>query len=85
MLAEGQIVKVAENIFTLPQFIDEAKNKIIDVLKVNKRITIAEVRDMLGTTRKTAKPILEYMDSIGVTKKTGGEAEREAGNLEAVG
>ena len=41
-------------------------------------ITIAQVRDMFSTSRKSAKPILEYMDSIKVTKKTGAESERVA-------
>ena len=47
-------------------------------LKENPLITIAEVRDLLGTSRKSAKPILEYMDSIKVTKKNGTESERVA-------
>ena len=33
---------------------------------------------MFSTSRKSAKPILEYMDSIRVTKKTGAESERVA-------
>jgi len=47
-------------------------------LKEENLITIAQVRDMFSTSRKSAKPILEYMDSIKVTKKTGGESERVA-------
>ena len=41
-------------------------------------LLIDEVRDLLGTSRKSAKPILEYMDSIKVTKKNGTESERVA-------
>lgn len=85
MLYEGKIIKVAENLYTLPKYIDVAKKKIIDVLKANGRITISEVRDLLETSRKVAKPILEYTDNLGITVKSGGEAEREAGNLEADG
>ena len=33
---------------------------------------------MLNTSRKSAKPILEYFDSIKVTKKIGAETERVA-------
>lgn len=82
---ENKIVKVAENLFTLKKYIDEAKKKIIEVLKVEGRITISEVRDLLETSRKVAKPILEYTDNLGITIKSGGEAERDAGNLEADG
>lgn len=55
---------------------DAAREKIVEKLKADGKITIAEIRDMFGTSRKSAKPILEYMDSIKVTRKTGAESER---------
>ena len=51
---------------------------ILEKLAENPVITIAQVRDLFSTSRKSAKPILEYMDSVKVTKKTGGESERVA-------
>ena len=57
---------------------EEAKEKIKAYLQNNDVITIAQVRDMFSTSRKSAKPILEYMDSLKVTKKTGAESERVA-------
>ena len=57
---------------------DEAEEKIRKHLENEDVITIAQVRDMFSTSRKSAKPILEYMDSIKVTKKTGAESERVA-------
>ena len=57
---------------------EEAKTVIQTKLKEEGLITIAQVRDIFGTSRKSAKPILEYMDSIKVTKKTGAESERVA-------
>ena len=56
----------------------ESNSQIQARLKENPLITIAEVRDLLNTSRKSAKPILEYMDSIKVTKKNGTESERVA-------
>lgn len=78
LLEEKKILKVSEEMYTLSGYMDEAKEKIQAKLKENPVITIAEVRDMFHTSRKSAKPILEYMDSIKVTKKTGGESERIA-------
>ena len=75
---EEYVVKIAEDIYTLKTLIDQAKEAIQARLKENPLITIAEVRDLLGTSRKSAKPILEYMDSIKVTKKNGTESERVA-------
>ena len=79
MVERQEVVKLAEDMYTLSSFVENAKEKIIERLKENGGvITIAEVRDMFGTSRKSAKPLLEYMDSIKVTKKTGGESERVA-------
>lgn len=78
LMDEEYVVKIAEDIYTLKSIIDQAKDVIQTRLKENPLITIAEVRDLLGTSRKSAKPILEYMDSIKVTKKNGTESERVA-------
>jgi len=34
-------------------------------------MTVAEIRDLLGTTRKFAVPLCEYLDRAGVTKRAG--------------
>ena len=57
---------------------EEAERIIREKLKEDSVITIAQVRDIFKTSRKSAKPILEYMDSIKVTKKIGAESERVA-------
>ena len=76
LLEEKAVVKVGDDMCTLTEYMDQAKEMISEKLSVNPVITIAEVRDMFRTSRKSAKPILEYMDSIKVTKKTGAESER---------
>ena len=78
MIDEGKVLRINEEMFTMKHLTDEAKEKIQNHLKEENLITIAQVRDMFSTSRKSAKPILEYMDSIKVTKKTGGESERVA-------
>lgn len=78
MIDEGKVLRINEEMFTMKHLMDEAKEKIQNHLKEKNLITIAQVRDMFSTSRKSAKPILEYMDSIKVTKKTGGESERVA-------
>lgn len=78
MIDEGKVLRINEEMFTMKHLMDEAKEKIQNHLKEENLITIAQVRDMFSTSRKSAKPILEYMDSIKVTKKIGGESERVA-------
>lgn len=78
LMDEGVCVRINDEMFTLASLMEGAKDRITEHLKTNDLITIAQVRDMFSTSRKSAKPILEYMDSIKVTKKTGGESERVA-------
>ena len=78
LLEEKKIVKVTEEMYTLSAYMEQAKEKIKERLKEEPVITIAQVRDMFQTSRKSAKPILEYMDTVKVTRKTGAESERVA-------
>lgn len=78
LLVEGTVVKVTDDMYTLKRYMEEARQVILGRLEEDPVITIAQVRDIFGTSRKSAKPILEYMDSIKVTKKTGAESERVA-------
>ncbi|MCU0704259.1 MAG: SelB C-terminal domain-containing protein, partial [Fimbriiglobus sp.] len=34
-------------------------------------LTVADIRDLLGTTRKYAVPLCEFLDKTGVTKRSG--------------
>lgn len=78
LLVEQKIVRVTDEMYTLRDYMEKAKERIRGHLAQEPLITIAQVRDMFETSRKSAKPILEYMDSIKVTKKTGAESERIA-------
>ena len=72
----GEIVKMADDTYTLKKYMDNAVRQVSEVLQQNGRITIGEVRDMFNTTRKSAKPIVEYMDKMKITKQCGKESER---------
>lgn len=78
LVDEGSVVKVAEDLYTRKHFMEEAREIVEGMLREREIITIAELRDALNTSRKSAKPIMEYMDSIKVTKRNGTESERVA-------
>ena len=50
---------------------DEMKQRIVSHLREHKTITLAEVRDMFGTSRKFAQALLEHMDGRHITRRTG--------------
>ena len=76
LMEEERVVRINEEMFTMKHFMDAAKEKIEQHFETEDLITIAQVRDMFSTNRKSAKPILEYMDELHVTKKVGAETER---------
>ena len=78
LLSEGEIVQVFEEMYSLPRLMEAAAEKIAEQLESNPVITIANVRDLFGNSRKSAKPMLMYMDKIKVTKKGATETERVA-------
>lgn len=78
LLEERQIVKISEDLYTLTAYMERAKSMILEEFTKRPVITTAEVRDLFRTSRKSAKPIIEYMDSIKVTKRAGAESERVA-------
>ena len=41
-------------------------------MKNNEELVIPELRDALGTSRKFLIPLLEYVDSLGMTRLRGG-------------
>lgn len=78
LMEEGKIVKLGEELYTLTPYIENSKQIIQGLLSQKDLITMGEIRDALETSRKNAKLIVEYMDSIKVTKRNGTESERVA-------
>lgn len=69
--AEGFLVKVNDDLF-LHADVDRAMlEKVRERLSRPPGATVAEIRDLLGTTRKYAIPLCEYLDRIGVTRRDG--------------
>jgi selenocysteine-specific elongation factor len=70
-VAEGQLVRIAEDIYLHADAEAEMRRLLQDRLAAGKGLTVAEIRDLLGTTRKYAVPLCEYLDRVGVTRREG--------------
>jgi selenocysteine-specific elongation factor len=57
----------------LPETYEEIVSRIRAHITSEGSITLAQARDMFGTSRKYAQAILEHLDEIGVTKRVGDE------------
>jgi selenocysteine-specific elongation factor len=69
--AEALLVKVADEIYLHSDAEAEMRRRLQERLAAGTGVTVAEIRDLLGTTRKYAVPLCEYLDRIGVTRREG--------------
>jgi selenocysteine-specific elongation factor len=69
----GDVVRVDEGIFFAAEAYQEMVERVVTHLKERETVTLAQVRDLLGTSRKYAQALLEYMDRQRITRRMGGE------------
>lgn len=69
ILDEGMLVKLSEDCYLLLDDYNKAKELTVEFIKNNGSITLAQLRDELGTSRKYAMTIAEYFDGIKLTKR----------------
>lgn len=70
-VAEGYLVCIADDIYLHIEAEAEMRRLVREKIAEGKGLTVAEIRDMLGTTRKYAVPLCEYLDRTGVTRREG--------------
>ncbi len=70
MVREGTVVDL-EGIVFAAGALDEARRRIRNALRDRGTVTVADVRDLLGSTRKYVLPILKQLDADGVTRRRG--------------
>jgi selenocysteine-specific elongation factor len=71
LIEKGQLFQVSPDVVFRHADYLEMVSEIESVLKNRESITVAEVRDLLKTTRKYALALMEHLDSIGVTVRDG--------------
>jgi selenocysteine-specific elongation factor len=69
--AEGYLVPIGNDIYLHSDTEAEMRRLISERLATSPGVTVAEIRDLLGTTRKFAVPLCEYLDRVGVTRREG--------------
>jgi selenocysteine-specific elongation factor len=68
---EGSLVRINDSTFVAKSQYDRMIELLRDFYSKKPEMTVAEFRDLLGTTRKFALPFLEYLDSHKITLRIG--------------
>ncbi len=76
MVRQGRLVRVGEDLYYPPERLTEVLDRLVGAMEAAGPLTLAEARDLLGTSRRYAQALLEHMDSEGLTLRVG-EARRQ--------
>ena len=71
LVDEGQVVKVSETVVFAASAYKEMVERITEYIDGRGEITVADVRDMFGASRKYALVLLEHLDQQRVTRRVG--------------
>lgn len=69
--ASGDLICVSDDVVFRSSDFQTYEAMVRNAIQKKGRITLAEVRDLLSTSRKYVQPLLEYMDSLGITIRDG--------------
>jgi len=73
LIARGDLVQASPEVLFLPETYEEMAARIRAYIEREESITLAQVRDLFGTSRKYAQALLEHLDEVEVTKRVGDE------------
>ena len=76
LIEQGMLVKLgssSDTVLFLRESYEEAIAKLVAYLQEHHKMTAAEARNILGTTRKYILPLLEHMDERHITRRVGDE------------
>ena len=73
LIEQGRVVKASDNVVFDASAYDEMVRRVTDYIKEQGKVTLAEVRDLFGTSRKYAQAILEHLDEKKISRRIGDE------------
>jgi selenocysteine-specific elongation factor len=65
----GEAVRVSGRLYAPREVVPEVRDQVVDLIRAEGDITLARLRDALGTSRKSAQAWLEHFDGTRVTMR----------------
>jgi selenocysteine-specific elongation factor len=73
LIEQRRVVKVSDDVIFITAAYDEMVDTVVNQMKSRGKVTVAEVRDLLHTSRKYALALMEYLDAQKTTRRIGDE------------
>ncbi len=71
LVTDRRLVRVKESLYFHADALKAIEEKLVALLREKREIAPADVKDLLGISRKYAIPLLEYFDGQRVTQRVG--------------
>ena len=71
LLESRRLVRVKESLYFHSEALEAIQEKLVTLLRERKEIGPADIKDLLGISRKYAIPLLEFFDARRVTTRVG--------------
>jgi selenocysteine-specific elongation factor len=73
LLEQGRLVRLSDDVIFLVETYEQMRDRIVAFLHDNPTITVAQVRDLFGASRKYALALVNYLDEKRITRRIGDE------------
>jgi selenocysteine-specific elongation factor len=73
LAGQGRIVRASRELAFTAEAFEQARAAAVELAGASGSVTLAQLRDRLGVSRKFAQALLEAMDAQGVTRRVGDE------------
>ena len=70
-VADGALVRISKELFMHSRTDLQIRTQLAAAFEDRPTMTVSDIRELLGTSRKYAIPLCEYLDSIGWTVRNG--------------
>jgi selenocysteine-specific elongation factor len=67
----GVLVRLSDEVIYTRETYEAMKARVLDEIRETGSVTIAQVRDLFGASRKYALALMEYLDEERVTRRRG--------------
>ena len=71
LVSEGKVVKVNESVVFAKSVYANMLARILSVLEEHGEVTVGDIRDLFGSSRKYSLALLEYLDQKHITRRVG--------------
>jgi selenocysteine-specific elongation factor len=65
----GRAVRIGRSLYAHPEALAAVRDRVVAIVEAEGAVTLARLRDELGTSRKFAQALLEHLDAARVTRR----------------